>query len=134
DAKSFYSKNKNLYLYQTIINTETNEIGRVIEINEDEGEILVENGQTFPITQMMKKGFFPKEQFKEHKHITKPGYAKFKFQNPQHVSSPVFNLIETFYREIGYKNIKLSKSGEYVFVDVKPHFIDSDRNSYEINL
>lgn len=132
--KSFYSKEKNLYLYQMIINTETNEIGRIMELNEDQGKILLETGETIPINQMLKKGFFPKEQFKEHNHITKPGYAKFKFPKPQHISSPVFNIIELFYRCIGYKNIKLFELDNVIHVEVKPHFIQSENHKYEFEL
>ncbi|HEY4601677.1 MAG TPA: helix-turn-helix domain-containing protein [Cerasibacillus sp.] len=136
DKKNFYSKETNLYLYQKVIHKNQGNIGRIMELNGDEGKVWTEQGEIFPLEELYGRGFTAKE-IKERPYMTKRGYVTFYFKKPIHIASPVFNVIELLYHKLSYRNIKLSHYDGLIKLEIKPCLLEDiheDTHAYEIKL
>jgi len=120
DRKTFYSSNLELYLFQTLVNNNTGEKARIMELEGNEGTIQTEKGEVFPLEQMGERGYVKEETFPDVNHITKHGYITFRFIKPSHVASPILDIIESFYRAISHKNIRLYIMEGLIQLEVKP--------------
>lgn len=135
--KEFYSKSTRLYLFQTVKNKQTFELGRIMKLSTGNGEIWTESGEIIACDHMQQHDFFVVENFLEKDYITKRGYVIFRFPLPKHIASPIFSLIESFYRELSYRNIRVTKREQHIQLEVKPCFIKElkeDSHPYEINV
>lgn len=135
--KDFYHKATGLYLFQTVKNKQTFELGRIMKLSNGSGEVWTESGEIIVFDQMQQHNFFAVENFLEKSYITKRGYVIFRFPIPKHIASPIFPLIELFYRALSYRNIRVTKREQHIQLEVKPCFIkelNEDSHPYEINL
>jgi len=137
DRKAFYSSSLELYLFQTLVNKDTSEKARIMELEGKEGTIQTEKGEIFPLEQMDERGYVKKETFPDVKHITKHGYITFRFSKPSHVSSPILDLMEAFYRAISHKNIRMYIIEGFIQLEVKPFLfkeLKGEENRHLINI
>lgn len=136
NGKRFYSADKNLYLFQTLINRKKTEIARVMELDGN-GLVKTESGEVFSLSESNQRGYEPKERFAMAKHITKHGYVTFRFVKPNHVASPILDLMEAVYRAIGYNNIRLQLRDDYIHLEVKPFLfteLEGESNRYLVQI
>ena len=116
----FYQKKWNYYLYQPFTNVKNNEFARVEKITKDSGHIITDNGEQIKFEQLKEKGFYPREKYVNLNTINKPGDISFQFKLPNSLHSPVYEVIELFYRNLSYKNMKLFIEDDYINIQVKP--------------
>ncbi|MDC3424232.1 helix-turn-helix domain-containing protein [Aquibacillus sp. 3ASR75-11] len=137
EKKQFFTKDKKYFLFQRMQNKEESILGRIMDLDGDKGKVVTEEGRTIPLSNLENEGFTRVETFKEKKYITKRGYAYFQFHLPNHISSPIFDIIEMFYREIGFKNIRLTVNDGIMDLEVKPVLLSSiveSTNPHEIKI
>lgn len=137
EKKQFFTKDKKYYLFQRLHNKEESILGRIMDLDGEKGKVLTEEGRAFLLSNMEDEGFSRVETFKERKYITKRGYAYFQFNLPNHISSPIFDLIELFYRKIGNKNMRLSINEGIIELEVKPILLSGiaeSTNPHEVQI
>lgn len=130
DAKKFFIRDGEFYLFQLFNHPTTNEWGRIIELVNDDGKIMTEQGRTLSLSQALNEGFLPTYYVPEHEFIHQKGYAVFQFPKPQHISSPIYNVVDLFYQQYGRKNIRMIVEQEQIHIEVKPKFLELDPDQY----
>ncbi|PGT83296.1 helix-turn-helix domain-containing protein [Bacillus sp. AFS040349] len=120
EKKQFYIKDKGYYLFQLLHNATTQEKARIMELQEDGGKVITENGQVYQLEDAETAGFEAIKEIEDKKYITKRGYAKFEFPKPQYINSPVYSVIELLYQHVGPKNLRLVSEVERIVIEVKP--------------
>ncbi|MFD1608483.1 helix-turn-helix domain-containing protein [Oceanobacillus luteolus] len=126
-----FSAKYQLYLYQSLINRQTNELGRVMEITRNGGYFITNGGEKIDLLEMKKHGFSPVERFHAKNPLNRVGYVCFRFTKPTSLHDFMYEVIETFYREAGYKNIQISMTEHHIDVQIKPILIEENMISYE---
>ena len=129
--KAFYTSD-NYYLFQSLKNGD--QIARIMELDGDEGKVIVEDGRTLALSESKEIGFEKLENIAEHKYITKRGYAKFIFPKPVHISSPVYTIVELLYMNLGYRNIKMEVVDENIHLEVKPIVLKVSKTTHETEI
>jgi DNA-binding transcriptional MerR regulator len=124
EKKQFYSKTKGFFLFQVLTNERTNEKARIMEFDGQDGKAITEDGRILSLTQLKEEGFTKKQKLVEKKYITKRGFAVIELPKPNYINSPVFSIIEAFYQHLGPQNIKINSEKEYIYIEVKPIFIE----------
>ncbi|WP_309411746.1 helix-turn-helix domain-containing protein [Bacillus cereus] len=127
ERKTFITKiqDEDIYLYQLLKHLHTGKIARVIEINGEDGKILTEDEEIFPLS-TYKEHDYSFEPFHKKAVITKRGYLSFSFKKPQLFNSITYNLINLFYKELGVTNMRLSNSSDTIRLEIKPFVLQVD--------
>lgn len=120
---NFYHPQWQYYLFQSFLNEQTKEKGRIIEFNKESGLVLTDSGEKISLDHLKQKGFVPLEHFQDRKTINKPGYVHFQFEQPTSLHSFIYEVIESFYRFVGHKNIKLHVENGYIDIYIKPFLL-----------
>lgn len=131
DAKQFYQRDGSFFLFQSLHHPDKNEWGRIIDLT-NEGKVMMDQGRTLSLPQAQEEGFVPKYTITEHPIIHQKGYCKFEFPKPQHISSPIYNVIDLFYQAYGRKNIRMTLMNDKIQLEVKPKFIEVDPVQYHM--
>lgn len=132
-AKSFFYHPKfEYYLFQSFLNEKTREKARIIELTNEGGTVLTDNGEQFAIDDLTMKGFIPQQRFAVQKTINKPGFVTFRFQQPSSLHSFTYEVIESFYRALSHKNMKIYQSNGYIEVHVKPFLLKQNGEYFSL--
>jgi transposase len=119
ERKNFYSKTYDVYLFQSFMN-EQGEKARIMELEGDTGIAFTTAGEVFPIEQLKSEGYKPTYTIEESRYITKKGYAFFRFPNSKYIEAPMYEIIESFFRHLSYKNVRLAIVNNQIELHVKP--------------
>jgi DNA-binding transcriptional MerR regulator len=135
NKKSFFSKDYGAYLFQLYKNRNTGELARIIEIDNVRITAVNESGRTLSLDELLKEGYLPVYNLNlQKKPINKKGFAKFLFKQPSNISSPVYEVIEWFYRIIGPNNMRLTKKGEQIQLFVKPVLLPLFKETHQVEI
>ncbi|MDY0408251.1 helix-turn-helix domain-containing protein [Virgibacillus soli] len=117
-----YQPKWNYYLFQSFLNEQTKAIARIIEFTKgnDSGIALTDSGEKLELESLKQKGFIPLEHFQDKKMINRPGFVHFRFEQPVSLHSFVYELIEAFYRAVGYRNLKIREADGHIDIYIKP--------------
>lgn len=126
---SFYQKSWGYYLFQSFQNDTTKEFARVMSVTKDSGYIVTDNGKQIEFEQLREQGFYPNEEFPIQKRLNKPGYVSFLFEQPSSFHSPIYEVIESFYRTVGYKNMYVYLEKDVIHLHIKP-FLWKGKDEY----
>jgi DNA-binding transcriptional MerR regulator len=135
NKKSFFFKDYGAYLFQLYKNRNTGELARIIEIDNERITAVNESGRTLSLDELLKEGYLPVYNLNlQKKPINKKGFAKFLFKQPSNISSPVYEVIEWFYRIIGPNNMRLTKKGEQIQLFVKPVLLPLFKEIHQVEI
>ncbi len=121
ERKTFFTKihDKDIYLYQLLRHLHTGKTARLIDLNGNDGKVLTEEEEVFPLS-TYKEENYSFEPFHKQAVITKRGYLSFSFKKPQLFNSITYNLINLFYKELGFTNMRLNITSDTINLEVKP--------------
>lgn len=128
----FYHQKTGYYLYQSFLNEQTKEKGRIVELKKDGGIVLTDNGDRIAIDELNQYRFIPQQRFAIQKIINKPGYVYFRFEQPSSLHSFIYEVIESFYRNVSYKNMRLYQSDGFIDVYVKPFLLKQNGEYFSL--
>ncbi|WP_158595153.1 hypothetical protein [Oceanobacillus piezotolerans] len=128
----FYHPKWKYYHFQSFLNEQTKEKARIVELSKEEGVVLTDSGERIPLSELKQRGFIPLEHFKTQNIINKPGYVQFRFEQPASLHSFIYEVIESFYRSLGHKNMKITEADGYINVYVKPFLIKEKGEYYSL--
>ncbi|MGG3806413.1 helix-turn-helix domain-containing protein [Metabacillus fastidiosus] len=111
-------------LFQSLINLESNVMARIMELNENQSLVITEDDEQFPIEEIVQRGFMAQHPITDMPYITRKGYAKFKFFKPYNIHSDIFQVIDYLYQVITHKNIKVVVEHGFIYLDIKPVFLE----------
>jgi transposase len=119
----FYHPKWQYYLFQSFLNEQTKEKARIIEFTKESGILLTDSGEKIDLKDMKQNGFIPLERFQDKKMINKPSYVHFRFEQPASLHSFVYEVIESFYRSVGHRNIKMHEGDGVINIYIKPFLL-----------
>ncbi|MED4404109.1 helix-turn-helix domain-containing protein [Metabacillus fastidiosus] len=111
-------------LFQSLVNPESNTMARIMELNENHSLVITEDDEQFPIEEIVQRGFVVQHPITDKPYITRKGYAKFKFFKPYSIHSDIFQVIDYLYQIITHKNIKVIVEHSFIYLDIKPVFLE----------
>ncbi|USK62470.1 helix-turn-helix domain-containing protein [Peribacillus asahii] len=123
DMKEFFFKKDayTLALFQLFRNEHTHEYARLMKLNKKgEGSFLTSDGRIIDFTEREATEFLPINMIEDVPYILKKGFAIFEFELREDIMSPVFKVIDLFYRSAGLKNMKLVVKDSIIHVEVRP--------------
>lgn len=125
--KTFITKiqDTDIYLYQLLTQQGTGKVARVIEIKGDDGKVLTEDEEIFPLSAYKERGYTAAYMEKKAA-ITKRGYLSFTFKKPQLFHSITYHLIHLFYQHIGVTNMRVTVIQDTIHLEIKPHLLKMD--------
>ncbi|MEK4418465.1 helix-turn-helix domain-containing protein [Bacillus sp. FSL K6-0268] len=135
ERKTFLTKiyDKDIYLYQLLRHIHTEKTARVIEINGNDGKILTEDEEVFPLS-TYKEHEYSFEILPKQTVITKRGYLSFTFKKPQLFNSITYNLINLFYKKLGATNMRLNITPDTIKLEIKPFVLQVDPLQFQEEL
>ncbi|QAS54750.1 helix-turn-helix domain-containing protein [Halobacillus litoralis] len=116
-SKDFHTPDGQFHLFQSFRNN-LDVMARIMAINK-EGKALTSEGNELKLQDLSRNGFESKYEVSKKDHLTKRGYAAFRFPKPHDLDSSIYRLIERFYQTIGPKNMRLSVN-DFINLEVKP--------------
>lgn len=119
-----FDSNYQLYLFQSLVNDRTNEFGRIMDLSKDKGYLLTDSGREIALENLTKYGFSPLERYSPSKYLNRAGYVYFRFKKPTNLHDKTYDVLETFYRTAGYRNIKISLTDSSINVQIKPVLLE----------
>lgn len=127
ERKNFVLKiqDTEIYLFQLMIQKDSSKLARVIEINGEDGKVMTQDEEIFPLSEYKERGY-KAELFEKRAVITKRGYLSFTFKRPQLFNAITYNLINMFYKEVGVANMRLTVLPDMIHVEVKPFVLKED--------
>nr|WP_309100183.1 helix-turn-helix domain-containing protein [Fredinandcohnia onubensis] len=121
--KTFFSKKRGIFLYQTLVHRELKSKARIMQIEDDQVLIVTEKGDIFSANNLEQYGYEPTIIPNLNvKHKNNKAFIKFVFPLPdlQETDSPVCDIIEAFVYEIGPQNMRINKEQNAVILEIKP--------------
>ncbi|WP_068672056.1 helix-turn-helix domain-containing protein [Oceanobacillus sp. Castelsardo] len=128
----FYHPKWQYYLFQSFLNEQTKEKARIIEFTKEDGILLSDSGEKIDLKNMKQNGFIPLERFQDKKIINKPGYVHFRFEQPSSLHSFIYEVIESFYRSVGHRNMKIHEGDGHIDVYVKPFLLKQNDEHFAL--
>ncbi|PGM89624.1 helix-turn-helix domain-containing protein [Bacillus cereus] len=127
ERKSFLTKIQGIEirLFQLLTHQDTSRQARVIEINGEDGKVMTEEEDIFPLSEYKERGYCV-PQYAIKPMITKRGTLSFVFRKPQLFHAVPYRLINLFYEEIGSANIRLALRQDTIHLEVKPCLLQVD--------
>jgi excisionase family DNA binding protein len=120
-GKGYFIKNGNLGLFQLYKHGMINEYGRLFSLAVNRtGYLKTTMGRKIDISSKEFDEFLPIYNMEELHFITRKGYARLHFQLSDDVESPIYSLIDVFYKYAGTNNIKLFTEAENITIHLKP--------------
>ncbi|PEL08415.1 helix-turn-helix domain-containing protein [Bacillus sp. AFS017336] len=129
--KSFFTKNKEFYLYQSFRNETTNDYGRIIRIENNIPTLMTAHGKELVGAGIIASGYEPIYKVGTFKRVTKKNYATFEFILLNDIKSKDYRLFDFIYNFIGAENIDIEQGKNKVTIKIKPFFIQLDKESID---
>ncbi|QKE76077.1 helix-turn-helix domain-containing protein (plasmid) [Arthrobacter citreus] len=129
--KSFFTKNKEFYLYQSFRNELTNDYGRIIRIENNIPTLMTAHGKELVGAAIMASGYEPIYKVGTFKRVTKKHYATFEFIILNNIKSKDYRIFDFIYNFIGTENIDIEQGKNKVHIKIKPLFIQLDKESID---
>jgi transposase len=123
-----FNKEYGYFLFQSFRHTQTSEFMRIMEMDEQGGIAISDNGKQLPLFSLKEKGFEPLHLMEEKKIISKKGYAKLAFPQPKMLKASVYNVIELLMLATGPANIQLQLMTDTIEVRVKTILLPLEEN------
>ncbi|QWI73053.1 helix-turn-helix domain-containing protein (plasmid) [Bacillus mycoides] len=132
ERKTFIKKVKDIdvHLFQLCKHKKSGDLARVIKIAEDNIKVLTEDEKLLDLEEILEQEYEVK-QFEKRPVITKRGFITFTFKRPQLFHSITYKLIELFYQQIGYANMRLTLKEDSIEINVKPCMLQIDTMQYK---
>lgn len=127
ERKSFLTKiqGTEIRLFQLLTHQDTSGQARVIEINGEDGKVMTEEEDIFPLSEYKERGYCV-APYATNPMITKRGTLSFVFRKPQLFHAVPYRLINLFYEEIGAANMRLSLRQDTIHLEIKPCLLQVD--------
>jgi len=125
--KSFFTRDKQFYLYQSFRNETTNDYGRIVEIEYNIPTLLTAHGKKITGAAITDNGYEPIYNVGSFKRITKKIYASFNFVLPNDIRSKDYRIFDFIYQYIGAENINIDRVQNRVIIKVKPLFVQLEK-------
>lgn len=132
--KTFFTKDKKFYLFQSFRNETTNDYGRIISIEKNLPILLTAHGKEIIGAAILSNGYEPIYKVGTFKRITKKIYASFEFILPNDIKSKDYRLFDFIYNYIGAENINIESDHQKVTIKIKPlfaHLNEDELQSYK---
>lgn len=133
--RDFYSKETGFYLFQSFVTEGSPHKARIMKLDDHNIELNIEiggNTTTFSLEESQKEGYKPVEQFQEKPYSTKKGEVVFEFSKPKTINSPIYEVIELLYRQVGWKNIRINENSFMIKVKVKPCTLEASKDYLDL--
>ncbi|GGI17941.1 helix-turn-helix domain-containing protein [Gottfriedia solisilvae] len=121
--KSFFTKDKKFYLYQSFRNETTNDYGRIIKIENNIPTLSTAHGKEIVGAAIQDNGYEPIYKVSKFKRITKKIYVSFEFEIPNDIKSRDYRVFDFIFQFIGAENINIEQEANKVLIKIKPVFI-----------
>ncbi|PMC36294.1 hypothetical protein CJ195_15920 [Bacillus sp. UMB0899] len=129
--KKFFNKKLGVYLFQKLYNKNLKEYARIMELHGDQCKVTTEQGRVLTLSEILSEGYelIDTDVIQGKNYITKKGYATFSFKKPHYVNSPILNVIDLFYKNLGLQNMRITTDNDLISIEVKPTIIMVDHIS-----
>ncbi|MGE6755993.1 helix-turn-helix domain-containing protein [Rossellomorea sp. NPDC071047] len=123
--KNHFATQSNYLLFQSFVHPESKELARIMEIFQDNEKVVTQSGSTLTLDELLSQGFLERYSIPEMDFINRKGYATFQFLKPYDIQSTIYSIIEKVYLQVGPKNVKMKVDHDYIYVDIKPTFVNN---------
>ncbi|PEC50896.1 hypothetical protein COJ46_01470 [Bacillus sp. AFS077874] len=121
--KSFFTRDKQFYLFQSFRNETTNDYGRIINVNNNIPTLLTAHGKEIIGSAIKDNGYEPIYKVPTFKRITKKVFAIFELQIPNNINSKEYRVFDFLYNFIGAENINIEQDSYKIILKIKPVFV-----------
>lgn len=123
--KQYYTTQNGWLLFESLIHDGLNTTARIMEMTDVSSLVITDKGESFSIQEIEENGFKAQYIYPDIPYSTRKGYAKFKFLKPYSIHDDIFQVIDYLYVEITHKNMRISVDNNYIFLDIKPVFLEN---------
>ncbi|MFF3024429.1 helix-turn-helix domain-containing protein [Gottfriedia sp. NPDC057948] len=125
--KSFFTRDKEFYLYQSFRNETTNDYGRIIKVENNIPTLLTAHGKEIIGAAIKDSGYEPIYKVNTFKRITKKDFAKFELLIPNSINSKEYRVFDFIYNYIGAENFNVERDSYKIILKIKPIFVQMDK-------
>jgi len=129
--KSFFTRDKEFFLYQAFRNETTNDYGRIVQIENNIPILQTAHGKKITGAAISDSGYIPIYKVKAFKRITKKIYASFHFDLPDDIRIKEYRIFDFIYQFIGAENINIAQGLKKVTLKIKPLFVQMDKEQLD---
>ncbi|WP_182102493.1 helix-turn-helix domain-containing protein [Niallia taxi] len=127
-----FHKGTNTFLFQSFVHSDTGEFARITEItNEGKISALTERGTVLSLETLLEKGYSPSVELTDKKVNNKRGYCLFQFVKPSQLQSPIYDVLELLFQQVGPNNLKVKVEETKIEVSVKPALLPLNKEEHK---
>lgn len=127
---SYYNLKQQTYMYQPFIQTGTNQLIRVMDIDNQETLFQTKDQHTLPFNEATALHYKPLQPLVKKTYIQKKGDVRFQFHHPLSLNDRVYDVIDWLMSEVGYLNLDIQSDNGSILLSVKECTLETNQ-SYE---
>lgn len=127
---SYYNLKQQTYMYQPFIRTGTNQLIRVMDIDNQETLFQTKDQHILSFNEATALHYKPLQPLVKKTYIQKKGDVCFQFQHPLSLNDRVYDVIDWLMAEVGYLNLDIQSDNGSILLSVKECTLETNQ-SYE---